>query len=433
MAVPVAKGFSPVCLISARAPHHDGVARPPGSFWSALRAHLPPLPWLIPCHETSVWTWMALLPFAPVHCLHRRLRGKMFQMMPTPSISPSSHPPTSEANWPIGRSGRPPCPKPSLTPCQSRPCLCSTSMYLFSCESQSHQRPFHQLQVSFSSSPASSGSKWNAWAGSCWGDGTFRTSLVCLALKAGAERISSVALWAPFQMDCPCSFTCFSSTPLRPVRPAPCSEVFTSTATGLGGGGGKAGKMSPRDGSFGGKVEATGEASFSRIRMDPSHPWRPGCASDPNPRCASPSPRPSETARALRCLYAKIRSSAPSRKAGSPTVPSRWPSRSSESSCAKPCNALLLIAFVWFCRLFCSKSKCNDDNLSWLMIVDLDMLGAYLWTFWLENLPLVAAEQCESPLKMWGTQDITKNCDMNRTYRKKRGNKESSSCHSIQI
>lgn len=75
-------------------------------------------------------------------------------------------------------------------------------------------------------------------------------------------------------------------------------------------------------------------------------------------------------------------------------LPSRWPSRSSESSCAKPCNALLLIAFVWFCRLFCSKSKCNDDNLSWLMIVDLDMLGAYLWTFWLENLPLVAAEQC---------------------------------------
>jgi len=24
-----------------------------------------PLPWLIPCHRTSVWTWMALLPFAP--------------------------------------------------------------------------------------------------------------------------------------------------------------------------------------------------------------------------------------------------------------------------------------------------------------------------------------------------------------------------------
>ena len=29
-----------------------------------------------------------------------------------------------------------------------------------------------------------------------------------LALNAEAERISSVALWAPFQMDCPCSFTC---------------------------------------------------------------------------------------------------------------------------------------------------------------------------------------------------------------------------------
>ena len=39
----------------------------------------------------------------------------MFQTMPTPSVSLSSHPPTSEANWPIGRSG------PSLTPCQSRP------------------------------------------------------------------------------------------------------------------------------------------------------------------------------------------------------------------------------------------------------------------------------------------------------------------------
>ena len=58
----------------------------------------------------------------------------------------------------------------------------------------------------------------------------YPASLVSLAfLISGAERISSVALWAPFQMDCPCSFTCFSSTPLRPVPPVPCSEVFTST------------------------------------------------------------------------------------------------------------------------------------------------------------------------------------------------------------
>ena len=109
------------------------------------------------------------------------------------------------AHWPIGSSSLPETKSNSMS--ESALSLCSTSMYLFSCESQSHQRPFHQLQVSFSLSPASSGSNfscaWNAWAGSCWGDGTFRTSLVCLALKAGAERISSVALWAPFQMDCP--------------------------------------------------------------------------------------------------------------------------------------------------------------------------------------------------------------------------------------
>ena len=228
---------------------------------SALRAHLPPLPWLIPCHRTSVWKWMALLPFAS------------FRTCPLSSSSTSRQDVSDDANsFNFLRLLILPLPKQSLTPCQSRPCLSaqlqcisspanpnptsapSTSSKCPSHRPLPHPAPSEMLELV----PA-------------WGDGTFRTSLVCLALKAGAERISSVALWAPFQMDCldcPCSFTCFSSTPLRPVPPVPCSEVFTSTATGLGGGGGgKAGKMSLRDGSFGGEVEATGEASFSRIRV----------------------------------------------------------------------------------------------------------------------------------------------------------------------
>ena len=113
MAAPAAEGFSPVCLICELAPHHDGAAKPPRSFWSALHGHLPPT------HPRS----------APLlHRLHCRLCGNIFQTMPTPSISLSSHPPASEANFPIGRPGRPctqltmpSCAKPSLTPCQSRP------------------------------------------------------------------------------------------------------------------------------------------------------------------------------------------------------------------------------------------------------------------------------------------------------------------------
>ena len=40
-------------------PHHDGVARPPGSFWSALHAHLPPpnIPLLAPDSRLARWVW----------------------------------------------------------------------------------------------------------------------------------------------------------------------------------------------------------------------------------------------------------------------------------------------------------------------------------------------------------------------------------------
>ena len=80
-------------------------------------------------------------------------------------------------------------------------CPCSTSTSFFSCESQSHQCPFHQLQLSFSSSSALLGLNFswapNAWAGfgcACCGDGSFRTSLNVDGLGGGGKNLGRVSL-----------------------------------------------------------------------------------------------------------------------------------------------------------------------------------------------------------------------------------------------
>ena len=169
--------------------------------------------------------------------------GNIFQTLPTPSISLSSHPPASEANFPIGRQGRPcteltmpSCPKPSLTPCQSRPLKAPfprrygflLSLCLSPCISlpesifpwnstnstsnptkSSNPNSSHllldpnQLQLSFSSSSALSGSNfswaWITWPGfsyACCGDGTFRTSLDVDGLGEAVNKLAE----CPFEM-----------------------------------------------------------------------------------------------------------------------------------------------------------------------------------------------------------------------------------------